>query len=90
MSDFGYTLPYGPCQRDGKFTSNFGPQPPSVANRPADFRVAPRFGCARWSRLTGKNDPNRSYGEAGFAEAVDNLFEILRVLIGQDLAPLID
>ncbi len=35
-------------------------------------------------------DPNRSYGEAGFAEAVDNLFEILRVLIGQDLAPLID
>ena len=37
-----------------------------------------------------EDDPNRSYGEAGFAEAVDNLFEILWVLVGQDLAPLID
>ena len=45
--------------------------------------------CQVQSR-TSVGDPNRSYGEAGFAEAVDNLFEILRVLIERDLAPLID
>ncbi len=35
-------------------------------------------------------DPYQSFGQAGFAEAVDNLFKMLRVLIGQDFAPLIE
>ncbi len=58
MSLIGYFCPSRPCPPDGEFTPNSGHRHPNVGNRPADFRVAPRFGCARWSLLTENRDPS--------------------------------